>query len=82
MYSVADIFADPHYRAREMLVSVPHPVFGELVMPGVTPKLSATPGSVPPGAGWEAGVDNASVFGALLGIDAAELSVLSGEGVI
>jgi len=51
-------------------------------MPGVTPKLSATPGSVPPGAGWEAGVDNASVFGALLGIDAAELSVLSGEGVI
>jgi len=82
VYSVADIFADPHYRAREMLVSVPDPVFGELVMPGVTPKLSATPGSVPPGAGWEAGVDNASVFGALLGIDAAELSVLSGEGVI
>ena len=82
VYSVADIFTDPHYREREMLVSVPDPVFGELVMPGVTPKLSSTPGSVPLGAGWEAGADNASVYGSLLGLSSAELAALASEGVI
>src|SRR5437016_4049889 len=43
--SMADIFADPHYRAREMIVDVP-PDIGALPQPGVTPKLSLTPGRV------------------------------------
>jgi formyl-CoA transferase len=35
---------DPHFQAREAIVSVPHPDFGELKMQNVAPKLSRTPG--------------------------------------
>lgn len=42
-----DIFDDPHYRVREMLVEVEHPGCAEPVqIAGVPIKLSATPGAV------------------------------------
>ena len=44
--SMADVFTDPHYRAREMLIDVPAEGFGTLPQPGVIPKLSLTPGRV------------------------------------
>ncbi|MDA1216065.1 MAG: CoA transferase, partial [Chloroflexi bacterium] len=44
--SIEDIFNDPHYWAREMLIKVTDPLYGELVMPGIVPKLSETPGTV------------------------------------
>ena len=44
--SMADIFADPHYRAREMIIDVPVAGLGTLPQPGVVPKLSLTPGRV------------------------------------
>src|SRR5207247_996529 len=44
--SMADIFADPHYRAREMIVDVPSDI-GALPQPGVTPKPPLTPGRIP-----------------------------------
>src|SRR2546428_505411 len=43
--SMADIFEDPHFRAREMIVDVPSDI-GALPQPGVTPKLSLTPGRI------------------------------------
>ena len=46
IYTIADIFQDPHYAAREMLLEVAHPVVGRTVQAGVVPKLSATPGGV------------------------------------
>src|SRR5690606_28869957 len=46
VYSVKDIAEDPQYQAREMLVNVPDPRLGSLLMPGVAPKLSRTPGEV------------------------------------
>jgi crotonobetainyl-CoA:carnitine CoA-transferase CaiB-like acyl-CoA transferase len=46
IYSVADIVADPHYQAREMLRSETLPDGTEVMMPGITPKLSETPGQV------------------------------------
>ncbi|HEX6548798.1 MAG TPA: CoA transferase [Candidatus Dormibacteraeota bacterium] len=82
VYSVADIFEDPHYQARDMLVARADPELGALVMPGVTPKLSETPGSVGEPGSWDAGVDNAAVYGSLLGIGAGELEVLRREAVI
>jgi crotonobetainyl-CoA:carnitine CoA-transferase CaiB-like acyl-CoA transferase len=45
VYTVRDIFADPHYRARDMLLPVPHPKLGTLTQIGIVPKLSATPGA-------------------------------------
>jgi len=44
IYSVADIASDPHYRAREMLRDVQLDDGSSLTLPGIVPKLSATPG--------------------------------------
>ncbi len=45
IYTVADIAADPHYAARGMLDSVLMNDGSTLMVPGIVPKLSATPGS-------------------------------------
>ncbi|MBQ1764677.1 MAG: CoA transferase [Aquincola sp.] len=44
IYTVADIDADPHYRARGMLAEVEMADGSRMAVPGVVPKLSATPG--------------------------------------
>ena len=44
IYSVADIATDPHYQARGMLESVHLDDGSTLAVPGIVPKLSATPG--------------------------------------
>ncbi len=43
IYSIADIVADPHYAAREMIRRI-RIGDGTLAVPGVVPKLSETPG--------------------------------------
>ena len=45
IYTVADIAADPHYRAREMIQQVQMEDGSTLDVPGIVPKLSRTPGS-------------------------------------
>jgi len=44
IYTVADIAADPHYQARGMLQSITMDDGAPLLVPGVVPKLSRTPG--------------------------------------
>jgi formyl-CoA transferase len=44
IYTVADIAADPHYKARGMLDEVRMDDGSKLLVPGVVPKLSLTPG--------------------------------------
>ena len=46
IYSVADMFADPQFLAREMLLQLALPDGTPMKIPGVVPKLSATPGRV------------------------------------
>jgi formyl-CoA transferase len=46
IYRAPDMLEDPHFQARDAIVNVPHPDFGELKMQNVAPKLSETPGSV------------------------------------
>lgn len=47
--SIADIVADPQFRARDMLVEVDDDRLDHtLLVPGIVPRLSRTPGSVPP----------------------------------
>lgn len=45
IYSVADMFSDPQFLARDMFVSAQLPDGKEFKMPGIVPRLSATPGS-------------------------------------
>jgi formyl-CoA transferase len=46
--SIADIVADPQFQAREMIVAVEDPRLERpLLVPGISPKLSRTPGRVP-----------------------------------
>ena len=46
IYRAADMLDDPHFAAREAIVSTPHPHFGTLRMQNVAPRLSASPGSI------------------------------------
>jgi formyl-CoA transferase len=46
IYTVADIAADPHYRARGMLHEVTMDDGSTLTVPGIVPKLSATPDQI------------------------------------
>ena len=47
--TIADIVADPQFQAREMVVAVEDPRLARpLLVPGIVPKLSRTPGAVPP----------------------------------
>jgi crotonobetainyl-CoA:carnitine CoA-transferase CaiB-like acyl-CoA transferase len=46
IYSVADIVEDPHYAARDMILSTELPGDVTVKMPGIAPKLGDTPGVV------------------------------------
>ena len=80
VYDVEDIFNDPHYKAREMLIQGELEDGTEVTLPGVLPKLRKTPGSVERRAPT-LGQDTEEVLGEI-GIDAKELSELRTKGVI
>ncbi len=67
IYRAPDMLEDPHFAAREAIIKLAHPEFGELAMQNVVPKLSLTPGSVRH-AGPDLGEHNAQVFGDILGL--------------
>jgi len=46
IYSVADIAKDPQYLAREMVVAAPCADGSTLRVPGIVPRMSATPGAI------------------------------------
>lgn len=81
VYTIKDIFADPHYAAREMLLHVPHDQFGTLAVTGVVPKLSATPGAVYR-LGRNIGADTRGVLQRELGLSTADVDDLERTGAI
>jgi formyl-CoA transferase len=80
VYSVADIFGDEHYQARDMLVQVSHPTLSTITLPGVVPKFHDHPGHVR-SAGPELGEHTQEVL-ASIGMSTHEISALRDEGVI
>ena len=64
IYDAADVFADPHFIAREAIVRVPDDELGDVRMQGVVPRFSETPVSVRH-AGPSLGQDNDQVYRAL-----------------
>lgn len=81
IYKAADMLQDPHFRAREAIVRLAHPDFGDFPMHGVFPRLSETPGNVR-WTGPTLGQHNDEVFGDLLGLSGAEQAELHANGVI
>jgi formyl-CoA transferase len=79
--SMADIFAEPHFRVRDMILDVPESTLGALPQPGVVPKLSATPGRVTH-AGPPLGQHTAEILSELLHMAPGEIETLRQEGVI
>ncbi|NIX93630.1 CoA transferase [Pseudomonas fulva] len=80
IYSAADIVADPHYQARDMILNAQLPDGTMVKMPGIVPKLSDTPGGVK----WQGpglGQHTQSVLGGL-GLPDEAIQRLKDEGVV
>lgn len=82
IYSIADAFLDPQFRAREMIREVEDPEVGPIEQPGIVPKLSRTPGDIRWSGPVHPGEHNGDVFGRLLGMTAKEIAELAKTGVI
>ncbi len=82
IYTIADIFEDPQFKARDMLLEHVDPGFGKFIGPGIVPKFSETPGEVRWSGTWEEGIANEDVYGGLLGLSDAELAALKRENVV
>lgn len=79
--TMADIFKDAHYRAREMLITVHDDDLGPLTHPAVVPKLSGTPGRVH-WSGRRLGQDTRHVLTEMVGLPAVEVERLEAAGVL
>lgn len=79
--SIEDIFQDEHFKARGTLASVDVPGVGEVVVPGVLPHLSKTPGRIS-GLGPPLGNATADVLRDLLGLLDEDIEALRENQVI
>ena len=80
VYTARDIMEDPHYRAREMIVPQLTRDGDTVEVPGVVPKLSATPGALRTSAP-RLGDDTDAVLREL-GLDAAQIAALRQRGIV
>lgn len=81
VYSIDEIFEDPHYAARENILRVDDPRAGQLAVPNLVPRMSATPGKVN-WLGPELGAHNDEIYRGVLGLEEAELKRLKDAAVI
>jgi len=79
--SIADIFDDEHFQARENLLSREAEGLGDVVVPGVVPRLSKTPGRVTH-LGPTLGDATVAVLTGLLQLNAAEIAALRDKKII
>lgn len=78
--TAAEIFEDPHFRARGMISERPLPDGEEISLPGIVPKLSATPGTTR-WLGPQLGEHNDEILSGL-GYDAAAIQGLKDKGAL
>lgn len=81
VYSVKEIFEDPHIKARGDLVTVNIDKFGPVTMQGIYPRLSGTPGQVR-FASTELGGANQEIYGGKLGLSDEEINALREQNII
>ena len=75
IYDMPDVFRDPHFRDRNMLVELEDPDLGSVTLPGLVPKLSRTPGAIYK-VGGNVGVDTRRVLDEFLNLSEAEIDTL------
>ncbi len=80
IYSVADIAADPHYQAREMIQTITMADGSQLSVPGIIPKLSRTPGSQRTNAP-SLGQDTDTIL-KNLGISDEQIAAMRSKGIV
>ena len=76
-----DLLDDPQYKHRNTFVAVDHPQVGVRRYPGISWKMSATPGQIK----WASptlGQHNGQIYGQLLGLTEDKISGLEQAGVI
>lgn len=81
IYSIDQVFSDPHMIAREAVVRAPDRDFGEVRMQNFVPRFTREPGAVRSSAG-PLGADNVEIYGDWLGLTLAQREKLKGDGVI
>jgi crotonobetainyl-CoA:carnitine CoA-transferase CaiB-like acyl-CoA transferase len=81
IFTIEDIFNDPHYRERGSIIEAPDQHLGSVAMTTVVPRLSDTPGGVRH-AGRDIGQDSRAVLREVLGMEDARIDALAQEGVV
>lgn len=81
IYTVADMASDPHYLARGMVQAMRLDDGDELLVPGVVPKLSRTPGGQWRNAPMRVGQDTDAVLQGM-GLTAAQIQQLRDQGIV
>jgi crotonobetainyl-CoA:carnitine CoA-transferase CaiB-like acyl-CoA transferase len=81
IFTMADIFRDPHYRARQSVIEAPDDDLGSIAMAAVVPRLSATPGEVVH-SGHRLGQDTREVLATLLGYSEARIAALEAAHIV
>jgi formyl-CoA transferase len=81
IYRAPEMLEDPHFKARQAIISAAHPDFGALRMQNVAPKLSETPGGIR-SPSPRLGEHNEEVFLELLGLSRERFAQLRSEGII
>ena len=81
IYRAKEMLEDTHIAAREAIIKIAHPLFGDIRMQGAFPKLSDTPGEVR-WVGPELGEHTDEVLRGLLGYDDAKVEALRAAGVV
>ena len=79
--NIADLAQDPHMRERKAVMAVNDPDKGEVLIPGVFPKLAKSPGRVK-FLGAKLGEYNQEIYGDFIGLSNDDLSRLKDKGVI
>ena len=80
VYTAKDIAEDPHYRARDMILRQPTRDGHEVDVPGIVPKLSATPGGLRRPAP-QLGDDTEAVLREM-GLSDAQIAALRQRGIV
>ena len=81
IFTIADIFKDPHYGARDMLVPTPDEDLGTVTLAAPVPKLSETPG-VLRHTGNTIGHDTRAVLQGTFGMPQADVDRLFADGTV
>lgn len=81
IFTMSDIFRDPHYVARGMLAEVPDDELGSVTLAAPVPLLSGTPGRIRR-SGGRIGRDTARVLMDVLGMSRGEIEALEIAGIV